>query len=202
MPNPKGHRFSIYDAMEAQGVFDANPANSFARDPVTGQSLYTGPQEYPKMLYHPTGDEMQVTPGEEISGPYGPKTLNVHFEMIHRIVGSKDKEDEWLAKGWRTHPTRAPGAPGVDNKIAQLEAELAELRQQLVVKHSSEQATLASGKIRPGRIHNPILAEAKAKADEARIETIEDQLLEAPAFLQAKAEAGPVPANSLAALAR
>src|SRR5574340_1262403 len=42
-------RFSIYDAMEARGDFESNPANIDSRDS-QGRSMYKK-AEYPRMLY-------------------------------------------------------------------------------------------------------------------------------------------------------
>lgn len=149
---PQKTRFTIYDAMEQDGVFDRNPANPNSRDN-DGNALYTGPVEYPKMLYHPEGEERVIVPAEIIVTPLGPKEVNEQKELIHKTVGSAEEEAELVTEGWHDHPAKAVRArvmgviasskltekeekallakipklaPSV-NKIAELEAEIAKL---------------------------------------------------------------------------
>ena len=96
-----------YHVMEAAGVFDSNPANSYARDE-DGNSLYKGPVEFPKMLYHPQGEEKVIVPGELILTPGGREVLvGEQRELVHRIVGDREEEVLALADGWHTTPRAA-----------------------------------------------------------------------------------------------
>lgn len=108
MAGSRGNRFTIFDALDAAGYFDKNPANAFARDKTTGENLYQGPVEYPKMLYHPEGEEEVTRAGEVVVNPLtGPAMLNEHRAMIHRIVRDSEEEAEALADGWHPHPALA-----------------------------------------------------------------------------------------------
>lgn len=103
---PRQNRFTIYDAMEAKGVFDSNPANQFAKDS-TGLPIYKGPVEYPKMLYHPKGEERVSKPAEAISTPFGPKMVGEERRLIFRTVENEEEEKELLKAGWHRHPKDA-----------------------------------------------------------------------------------------------
>ncbi len=149
---PQKTRFTIYDAMEQDGVFDRNPANPNSRDN-DGNSIYTGPVEYPKMLYHPEGEERIVVPAEIIMTPLGAKEVNEQRELIHKTVGSVEEEAALITEGWHDHPAKAvkvrvmatiasskltpkeeakllatiPKLSPTSNKVAELEAEIAKL---------------------------------------------------------------------------
>ncbi len=101
------HRFTIYDKMQGDGYFSANPANPDSRDPTTGDSIYQGPVEFPKMLYHPEGEEKIIVPAEIITTPLGPKAVGEQRELIYEIVQNKAEEAVLLAEGWHTHPAPA-----------------------------------------------------------------------------------------------
>lgn len=103
----RGHRFTIYDALEKSGYFDSNPANTFAREPTSGGPLYAGPIEFPKMLYHPEGEERVIVPAEIILTPMGPKPVGEQREMLHQIVVNAVEEAELVAEGWHDHPAKA-----------------------------------------------------------------------------------------------
>lgn len=133
----RSKRFTIYDAMEEAGIFEANPANTFAVDPVTKQSIFVR-AEYPKMLYHPLGEERITVPAEEVMTPFGPKRLNQQVELISRIVQTEGEEEKWLTQGWHSHPADAIGASGktapqrsssetIEKLMAELKAKEAEL---------------------------------------------------------------------------
>ena len=104
-------RFTIYDVMDHKGVFDTNPANpqSVNQD---GESIYSGPVEFPKMLYHPEGLTRITVPAEMIVTPMGPKLVGEQREIIHRVVNSRVEEESLLAQGWHQHPARAISAAG------------------------------------------------------------------------------------------
>lgn len=103
---PQKTRFTIYDAMEQNGIFSSNPANPGSRDN-DGNSLYTGPVEFPKMLYHPEGEQRIIVPAEIVVTPLGPRELNEQKEMLHLIVNNQAEADAALAEGWHDHPAKA-----------------------------------------------------------------------------------------------
>lgn len=127
-------RFTVYDVMEAKGVFKKNPANIGSQNE-QGVALYSGPVQYPKMLFHPTGEERIIQQGEVINTPLGPKLVMQQREIIHRIVNSPAEEKELIAQGWHTHPANAMRAggkdapsTGADQVIAELQRKIAELQ--------------------------------------------------------------------------
>jgi hypothetical protein len=151
-------RFTIYDAMDAKGVFDANSANAASRDPQTGQSLYAGPQPYPRMLYHPQGAQRIVAKAETIATPWGPKLANEHKELVSRTVANAVEEAKLLKEGWHLHPSDAIAAGMTDAdraaglvappkssaaRIGTLEAE----RDRLLKELAELKAAKASGQI-------------------------------------------------------
>lgn len=104
---PSGNRFTIYDALEKAGAFDSNPANTYARDRSTGATLYKGPVEYPKMFYHPQGEQKIIVPGELIATLMGPKLVNEQKELIWEIANDRQEEEKLRADGWHDHPAKA-----------------------------------------------------------------------------------------------
>lgn len=107
MAGPNRHnRFTVYDMMEAKGAFASNPANSDAQGP-NGEVLYKGPVEFPKMLYHPDGDEKITVPAEVISTPFGPQKVGEQREIISQIVADAESEAKLVAAGWHLHPAQA-----------------------------------------------------------------------------------------------
>ena len=127
-----GRLFGIYHMMEERGVFDQNKNNA--------QSPGYVRAEYPKMLFHPKGKEHIVFAGiSEVSPDGRTKLVGQQTEIVNRIVASKAEEDEWLAKGWLTHPADAMRAAGKDApatssqaRIDDLETQMARLREELV----------------------------------------------------------------------
>src|SRR5271167_1873134 len=103
---PARHRFTIYDAMEAKGIFERNPANAGARSE-DGQMLYAGPVQFPRMLYHPNGETKITDLGEEVETARGWVVRNQKTEIVTQTVNSAEEEAEWLAKGWHKHPSPA-----------------------------------------------------------------------------------------------
>lgn len=129
-------RFTVFDVMEAKGVFKRNPANINAQNE-QGQPLYNGPVQYPKMLFHPKGEERIISQGELVVTPLGPQRIMQQREIIYQVVNSKAEEDELVNQGWHTHPAnaiRASGkeapATGADQVIADLQRKIAELQSQ------------------------------------------------------------------------
>jgi hypothetical protein len=93
-------RFTQFDAMEARGDFEANPANA-------GSTAYEGPVDFPRMLF--AAEEEVIVSGtfEEIRGR-GTILLGEQKALRHRIVGTKGELDEALASGeWFDHPAKA-----------------------------------------------------------------------------------------------
>lgn len=107
---PRGRRFTIYDMMEEKGAFASNPANADAQDLKTGEPLYAGPVEYPKMFYHPEGQLFVAIPAMPETTPFGPKMLNEQKRLVTRVVKGKEEELEALAEGWHSHPAQAHAA--------------------------------------------------------------------------------------------
>lgn len=101
------NRFSIYDAMERAGRFRSNSANADSQDPVTGARLYTGPVEYPKMFYHPEGEERITSPGEEVTRMGRQEIVGRLFELIYQQADNPEQEETLRAEGWHDHPAKA-----------------------------------------------------------------------------------------------
>lgn len=141
-------RFTVYDVMENKGVFRKNPANLQSQDD-QGQSLYNGPVQYPKMLYHPKGEERILQEGEIINTPIGPKLIMQQRELIWQIANNSEEEAALLAAGWHQHPAeslRAAGkdapATGADQVIADLRKKIEQLQaQQAALEKSTKPAT-------------------------------------------------------------
>ena len=141
---PQKTRFTIYDAMEGRGVFSSNPANPGSRDN-DGNDLYTGPVPFPKMVYHPEGEERITTPAEMVlrAGQYVP--VGEQRELINKTVNNQAEFDAAIAEGWQARvnglieagnltekeikallasiPKLSPSV----NRIKELEAEIARL---------------------------------------------------------------------------
>ena len=131
MRSSRQHRFTVYDVMEAQGVFDENPANSTSPD-------YRGPLEYPKILYHPEGKTRVTQRAEIISTPLGAERVGEIRQLINRIAHDAAEESELRAKGWHLHPSQAIAAGGGEappvvsaTRELDLEAQIAVLQSQL-----------------------------------------------------------------------
>lgn len=124
-------RYTVYDVLDAKGVFDDNPANS-------SSPRYAGPVEYPKMYYHPTGKLRVVQKAEILQTPYGPTKVGEQWELIARTVENEAEEERARAAGWHDHPAKAIEAGGREappmtahGKIADLERQLVNLQAQL-----------------------------------------------------------------------
>ena len=86
--------------MEGQGVFDDNAANSYS-------PVFKGPQEYPKMFYHPEGRERIVQRAEIISTPMGPERVGELVELVSRVAADADEAAALIELGWHDHPAKA-----------------------------------------------------------------------------------------------
>lgn len=105
MAQARRTRFTIYDVMESQGVFDENSANSYSAD-------YKGPVEYPKMFYHPEGRERVIQRAEIIATPMGPERVGELKAIISRVAADADEEAALREMGWHDHPAKAMLAAG------------------------------------------------------------------------------------------
>jgi hypothetical protein len=117
--------------MESQGVFEDNPANASSGN-------YRGPQEYPKMFYHPEGRENTIQRAEIIATPMGPEKVGELKELIYRPAADADEEAALRELGWHDHPAKAMHAAGKEmpqmvalNRESELERQIAELTKQL-----------------------------------------------------------------------
>lgn len=105
-----GHRFTVYDALAVRGEFAKNPANRDAKDQF-GRGAYV-PTVYPKMFYHPTGEETIVQRAEMISTPFGPKEVGEIKKIISKTAQNESEAQELLSAGWHDHPAKALRAGG------------------------------------------------------------------------------------------
>jgi hypothetical protein len=145
------HMYTVYHSLEKNGAFADNRANATSVDPVSGESLYEGPVPYPKMFYHPKGEEEVVRPAsEEQVSPGRYVTIPARMAMITKIVQNEEEANALRAEGWHDNPAdavfartgkRPPEAPQVlavrrakaqeeeyQARIAELEAENAKLK--------------------------------------------------------------------------
>lgn len=129
-------RFTVFDAMDAKGVFDSNPANA-------SSPRYAGPVEYPKMFYHPEGKMREVQKAEIVNTPFGPVKVGEQFELINRTVHDAEEEARIRAAGWHDHPAKAIEASGKEapatmtpGRVSDLEKQIAALQAQLSAARS------------------------------------------------------------------
>lgn len=133
-----GRRFTVYDVMEAKGVFEENPANAVS-------PRYAGPIEYPKMFYHPTGKMREVQKAEILQTPYGPTKVGEQFELINRVVNDAEEEKRIRAAGWHDHPAKSIAASGAEAPLMADHSRIGELEKQLAIL----QAQLAAARAAP-----------------------------------------------------
>ena len=155
--------YSVFHRMDENGVFEANPANAGARD-VNGLSLYKGPVEFPKMLYHPEGKFRVVNEGIVQTDPRTNMPLRDEQgnvirtgrieEVINQVVETPEQEADLLAQGWHKTPAEAlrkASHPGVKapektplelamEEIAQLKALVASTTAAQVKAHKEGRA--------------------------------------------------------------
>jgi len=106
-----GQRFTVYDVLEAKGEFRKNPANRDAATE-TGEPLYVGPVMYPRMMYHPTGEERVTVQAYTIDTPYGPKQVGEQREIVNVLVMNEQEEKHYVSQGWHMHPAASLRAAG------------------------------------------------------------------------------------------
>jgi len=119
-------RYTVYDAMDSKGVFEMNPANS------TSPS-YVGPQEFPKMFYHPSGKQRVIQKAEILQTPYGPIKVGEQYELISRIVQDPEEEARARTAGWHDHPAKAIAASGQAAPAMASYSEVADIERQMAV---------------------------------------------------------------------
>lgn len=127
-------RFSIFDLMESKGYFKQNPAN---KDAVTehGTPLYRGPQKYPKMMYHPTGEENVVVPSRKEMTPFGVQETRAVTEVKYTIVYNRGDEEAALSDGWHFHPADALKAGGKPYPARTSDVRVVDLEEELALKN-------------------------------------------------------------------
>lgn len=135
-------RFTVYDVMEAKGLFDQNSANS-------SSPQYQGPVEYPKMYYHPTGKQRVIQKAELLSTPLGPQKVGEQFELISRTAKDQAEADRLERAGWHDHPAKAIAASGekpppmtAHGRIADLERQIKIMENQLIQARMAPPAPL------------------------------------------------------------
>lgn len=131
---PPQRMFTVFHALEAKGVFEANPNNMGARN-ADGEQTYRGPAKYPRMMYHPKGEEKVIKQAEAVASPFGPVWTNGHKELIHRLVNNAAEEKLAREEGWHDHssdsiraandPNRPAPPKSADSKIQSLEEQIA-----------------------------------------------------------------------------
>lgn len=132
--------FTIFDLMEKKGLFRVNPANVDSIDPSTKTSLYKGPVQYPKMLYHPEGKFRITEPGQVVRDEFDkPQRVGQQKELISKLVESTEEEAVLRKLGWHDHPAKAIYAGGGDappisslDQVKSLEDQLEALKKELL----------------------------------------------------------------------
>ena len=161
MFSPNNQRFSRFDMLENTGYFRQNTANANAAV-VNGESTYSGPVAFPRMVYWP--EEEIIVEGWDEDTPRGPKFVGEQRALKHKIVETKTQFEEALFDGWLDHPAKAiekiveaNRAAGIkDNRVVpaistaevvgKLERELEELRAQLAEAQANASKVVVPGK--------------------------------------------------------
>jgi hypothetical protein len=157
-------RFTIYDKLEADGVFAENTANSYSAEYIR--------QDYPKMFYHPTGETFVAVAGHTEITPWGPRIVGEIKEIISKVAENATEAATLIAAGWHDHPAKAIAASGgkappmtSEHRVNDLEAQLKELQRQLDAAKSglSEQANDDEASKPLPRGGDPTFAPTKSK---------------------------------------
>lgn len=150
MAGRRNKRFTIYDMMEERGVFEANPANADSRGQ-DGLPLYKGPVEFPRMVYHPTGEQRISVPAEIIMTPMGPRKVGEQKQLIDKVVSNQIELDEALANGWHKTPAAAVairnGETPVKTQSETIEDLEARIRELQLEKSTREAEELGEAKL-------------------------------------------------------
>lgn len=155
MRGGRHNRFTIYDMMDAKGVFEENPANSTS-------PLFKGPQEYPKMVYHPQGKTRVIQKAEILNTPFGPQKVGEQYELIARIVHNADEEARAMRAGWHDHPAKAIEASGGAAPAMTAHGRIADLERQLL----SLQAQLSAARQAPPPLEDEFAVETPTQTEE------------------------------------
>lgn len=144
----KNRIYSVYHAMDDAGTFDNNPANQSA-GPVYKK------QQFPRMVWHPDGEERITKPAEEIETRSGYKLVGEQREIIYRLANNRKEYDRLLNDGWHAHPAGAMAAAGHEPPPVSAAEEIDSLRSQLAAVQARlqdaveyEDATRGSRKVR------------------------------------------------------
>lgn len=137
MRGGRNSRFTVFDVMEAKGLFDENPANS-------SSPRYQGPVEFPKMYYHPQGKMRVVQKAEMLNTPLGPQKVGELFELIARIAKDQTEADRLERAGWHDHPAKSIQASGQQAPPMTAHGRIADLeRQVMILQNQIAQAKMA-----------------------------------------------------------
>lgn len=130
-------RFTVYDVMEAKGIFDMNPANA-------SSPQYQGPVEFPKMYYHPTGKMRVIQKAELLNTPIGPQKVGEQFELIARVARDETEAARLERAGWHDHPAKSIAASGAPAPAMTAHGRIADLeRQVMILNNQLAQARMA-----------------------------------------------------------
>lgn len=160
---PGSNIFTIYHVMDKRGDFDSNPANAQAVN-VDGVSIYKGPVEYPKMVFHPKGEReimsmgtVVVEEGKIVRDPATgqPQRTGDIWGTKNKIAADETQYQEFKALGWhdteaealRMNPSSPVKAPP-KTLIEQQAEELATLRAKLAHYEANQAAAHTPTKAR------------------------------------------------------
>lgn len=106
MAKKRGRLFNFYDHLEAktEGGFFHNPAT---------------PQEYPKAMYHPTGQTYVESPGERVPAAWAPggfEIVNRREFVIQKNAANAEEAAALRKAGW--HDTEAAAVAARENSSA------------------------------------------------------------------------------------
>jgi hypothetical protein len=130
-------RFTVFDVMEAKGLFDMNAANS-------SSPQYSGPVEFPQMFYHPTGKRRVIQKAELLQTPFGPQKVGEQFEIISRIANNAAEAARLVEAGWHDHPAKAIAASGEQAPPMTAHGRISDLERQLAIVTAQLQAARAA----------------------------------------------------------
>ena len=152
----KSKVFSRYHVLEAMGYYASNPANANAVDD-DGNSIYKGPIEYPKMLFHPEGKIRVVNVGTMEKMPDGTFKEHGRIEEIEwQSVENAEQEAELRAQGWHDSPVKAIRAAPTTSKIPAPKLTQTEVMEQMAKRIAELEAEkAASAAPQPKAPHTP-----------------------------------------------
>jgi hypothetical protein len=137
------NRFTVYDVMQSRGVFDDNEANVIS-------PAYKGPVPWPRVYYHPKGEERILVPADTRVTPWGPERLMEQREIIWRKANNQEEADKLIAEGWHDHPAKAivagggvPPPMGSAGRITDLEQKIRDMERELAAAREGMRAAPA-----------------------------------------------------------